>query len=513
MVSRITHKRASDFIGTDFILANKLIAKLEARNNKRNLFTKPDISLMDFVLGAWSTIEPGKEFVPNWSIEVIVQHLEQVSLGNIKRLLINVPPRHSKSIICSILWPVWEWTFNPSSQWLSVSNTSPLAIKFASKSRRLINSPWFQARWGHRFKLLKEQNAKSRYENNYEGIRFGTGITSSIIGENADRIIVDDPHDAKKVESDDVRQNILDCYDLSVSTRLNNANASIVVIGQRVHENDLFAHLIETKEFEHLFLPTYYEETNPCITSLGKVDKREKEGELLWPERFDEKVIARAKKTLQIYGFSAQHQQRPTPRTGGLFKLEDFQYIEKSKLPRMLKLHRHWDLAATASDKADYTAGVKLGIDQDNKIYVLNVVRKQLTPQKVEDLIKNTAINDTQDCSITIELEKGASGKHVTDHYKHKVLKGFAVKAQPLWGDKVTRAGAFSSEVEARNVYLVIDDWNDSYTEELCKFPKSDHKDQVDGSSGAYKAISGFINFDLDDIEESENEYNFPNAN
>lgn len=487
---KINYKTPSFWLGTNWNDVDLLVDELERKHSNSLIKREPEISLIDYIKQAWKVIEPGKQLVSNWSIEAISDHLEAVSKGEITRLIINVPPRHTKSLICSVFWPSWEWHFNPSSQWLTISYGLKLAIKFANKSRRLINSKWYKGNWGKVFKLAGDQNVKSFYENNFEGARLATAMLAAVTGENADRIVIDDPHNVQEAESETVRDAVIEAFDQAISTRLNDSKkGAIVLIAQRVHEKDLSGHLLAEGGWEHLCLPTEFDSTERCKTSIGFVDPRVEDGQLLWPERFDKQVIEKAKKTLGIYGYSAQHQQKPVPRKGGLFKEEDFRLIERSGLPMLKRRHRHWDLAATDSDTAAYTAGLLMGVDLNGRYYILDVVRDQLSPGDVETLIKHTAVSDGYDVSITLEQEKGSAGKHVTDYYRRNLLKGFDCKPQPLWGDKITRANAVAAQVEYHNVYLVESDWNQSFLAEACKFPKSTYKDQVDALSGAFREL------------------------
>ena len=130
-----------------------------------------EASLYEFVKQSWSTVEPGIPFVPSWHIELICKHLEAVSRGDIKRLLINIPPRHSKSTIVSVMWPMWEWINSPEQKFLAASYSGTLSIRDNLKARRLIQSPWYQERWGHVFQLSGDQNAKQRFEQSKTGYR------------------------------------------------------------------------------------------------------------------------------------------------------------------------------------------------------------------------------------------------------------------------------------------------------------------------------------------------------
>jgi hypothetical protein len=169
-------------------------------------------SLREFVRQAWHVVEPSTPFVPGWHIDAICDHLEAVMRGDIRNLLINVPPRHMKSLLVSVFWPAWEWIRHPERRWLYSSYGSHLSVRDSVKCRRLIESPWYRARWGHVFSLTSDQNAKMRFDNNRSGYRLSTSVSGAVTGEGGDRIVCDDPHKVDEVESDTVRKTVIDWW-------------------------------------------------------------------------------------------------------------------------------------------------------------------------------------------------------------------------------------------------------------------------------------------------------------
>ena len=203
-------------------------------------------SLSEFVEQTWPIVEPGKEFIPNWHIAAIAEHLEAVTRGEIKCLLINVPFRFMKSTLVSVMWPAWVWIRQPSHQWLCGSYAAKLAIRDNLRMRRLIESPWYRARWGERFELTSDQNQKVRFENNRNGYRIAFGMDGGVMGDGGDVVVIDDPHDRNQAHSDAERKTALTTFDEAVVTRLNRpADSAIVIIMQRLHEEDLSGHVLE----------------------------------------------------------------------------------------------------------------------------------------------------------------------------------------------------------------------------------------------------------------------------
>jgi hypothetical protein len=209
---------------------------------------------------AWVIVEPSTPFVPGWHIDCIVEHLEAVTRGQIRNLIINVPPRHMKSLLVSVFWPAWEWIRWPERRWLYASYSAQLSIRDSVKCRRLIESPWYRSRWADRFALTSDQNTKGRFDNDRSGYRIATSVGGSATGEGGDRIVCDDPNNVNEVESDSVRKATNDWFDVVMSTRVNDPKTTAkVVVMQRCHEQDLSGHLLEQGGWEHLCLPAEYE--------------------------------------------------------------------------------------------------------------------------------------------------------------------------------------------------------------------------------------------------------------
>jgi hypothetical protein len=231
--------------------------------------------LRDFVPLAWPVVEPATVFVPNWHIDAISEHLEAVSAGQIRRLIVNIPPRHMKSLMVSVFWPVWEWLEHPERRWLFASYAEALAIRDSLKCRRIIESRRYQELLAYvaatgaseAWRLTSDQNVKARFENDRTGYRMATSVGGSATGEGGDRIVIDDPHKVKEAESEAIRQGVLDWHDGTITTRFNDPKTGAeVVVMQRVHESDLTGHLLDKGGWEHLCLPA---STSRRIRSSG----------------------------------------------------------------------------------------------------------------------------------------------------------------------------------------------------------------------------------------------------
>lgn len=450
-------------------------------------------SLADYVRQAWPIVEPSTRYIHGWHIDAICEHLQAVTNGEIRNLLINVPPRYAKSLLVCVFWFTWEWTFKPETRWMFSSYSETFAIRDSLKCRRILDSPWYRQNWGNVFRLTGDQNQKSRFENDKTGFRMAAGVGGGQTGEGGDRIVVDDPIKALDAYSDLARKQVIDWWDETMSTRANAKTSARVIIMQRLHELDLAGHILERmrdggEQYEHLCLPAEYE-PKKYVTSIGWKDPRTEEGELLWPERFDAGWITDLKVALGSYGAAGQLQQQPAPAGGGLFKREWFEIVGAA--PREAQRVRYWDKAGSTATRADYSAGVLLARDGDGVFYVENVVRGQWSALSREDIIKQTAMNDDANygqITLWMEQEPGSGGLE-SAQASVRNLAGHVVKIERVTGDKVTRAMPFVAQCEARNVKMVKGDWIGTYLDELMSFPYGRHDDQVDAAAGAFNKL------------------------
>lgn len=450
--------------------------------------------LKGFTELAWPIAEGNKEFTPGRHIDMIAHHLEAVYAGELTRLLINIPPRHMKSYSCCVMGPAYDWIYRPWMQYLFISYSQFLSVRDNVRARRIIQSKWYQDRWGHRYKLAGDQSTKLRYDNTRGGYRIATSVDGSLTGEGGDIIVVDDPHNVVEAESETIRENVLTWFDEALPSRFNDPKTGVlIVIMQRVHERDLSGHII-SKElgYEHLCLPARYEHNHPFVSTL---DWRKQDGELLWPERFGEKELSTLEKSLGIYGSAGQLQQRPSPREGGMFKRKWFKFLdEHPRQEDIVKTVRAWDLAGTeksvTSPDPDYTASVKMHLLKDGTLVIPHATRFRKSPRDVEESILDQAKSDGKLVPIRIPIDAGQAGKAQHEYYV-RAFAGYILQGERESGDKAIRAMPFASQAEGGNVYLVRGEWNDGFLDELTTFPTAAHDDWVDAASGAFRAILG----------------------
>jgi len=301
-------------------------------SNSKRSWTRPPLNrlqltaekarrrLHEFVVQAWHVLEPDVPFIDGIHVHAICDHLQAITENRLRNLIINVPPGHAKSLLTTVFWPAWTWIDHPESRWLFSSYREPLATRDSVKCRRLIESDWYQVRWGDRYQLADDQNQKQRFENDRTGYRVIVPMSSGT-GERADYVVVDDPHSVDQAESDAERSSAVEWWNGSMSTRLNDfATGHKVVIQQRLNEADLTGDLLLKGGYELLCLPAEFEPDRQCSTSIGWRDSRTQPGQLLWPEKITQAHLDSLKVTLGSYRYAGQYQQRPSPTGGGMLK-------------------------------------------------------------------------------------------------------------------------------------------------------------------------------------------------
>lgn len=483
-------------------------------------------SLAEFIRQSWHIVEPSTPLVWGKHLDAICAHLEAVSAGDIKNLIICVPPGSTKSITVSVMWPAWTWATRPGVRWLTASNGADLVIRDAVACRRLIESDWYKARWGvaadeanpnSYFALTTDQNLKSWYENDRRGFRTALSVGSATTGRKGDILLVDDPDDAKKVRSEVERRNVHDWWDKAFFNRVNNHKTGRrVVIGQRLHEDDLIGHILKTGGFEALIIPEEYDPARRVTTSIGWHDWRTEEGELLRPERFGPEQITEARARLRG-DYHAVHNQNPIPDEGNQFKdewLRPYTYRDgwylmgEGERPVSVEMLRNRfltvDCAASVKETAkhdpDWTVISAWGLTPFGHLLWLGCRRLRC---EVPDIARNVGAEYVTHRASRVYVESGGLQKGVPQLCRRHQLRPGAYMNVIEWntsgkGDKLQRAHHILCTAQAGRLYLPdnvpgfpIGD----VRAELLRFtgdPKADgHDDIVDTASMAGWVIMG----------------------
>lgn len=346
------------------------------------------------------------------------------------------------------MWPAWTWIRRPSHQWLCGSYAAKLAIRDSLKMRRLVTSPWYRERWGDRFTITSDQNQKIRFENDRAGYRIAFGMESGVMGDGGDTIVVDDPHDRQGAHSDAERETTLTTFDEAVVTRLNDPEtSSIVVIMQRLHENDLSGHVLGKGGYEHLLIPMHYDPKRSKVTVIGWEDPRKNAGELMHPERFPEEIVREIEKAIGSYAAAGQLEQAPAPAEGGIFKRTWWRFYDE--LPADFDREiQSWDLSFKGNADSDFVAGQAWGKKGADCYLKPDEVYAQLDFNETCAAIIGFTQKHPRGAKL---IEDKANGPAVIASLKKKVPGIVAVNPD---GDKVARGHAVSPYIEAGNVYL-----------------------------------------------------------
>lgn len=470
--------------------------------------------LYEFVRLAWEQVEPAR-FKDNWHIGAVVEHLEAVSHEKILRLLINMPPGTSKSLLVSVLWPAWEWgpEGRTTTKWIYGSYDVNLARRDALKMRRLIEGPWFQERWGD---LLPEKAQRdsvpwtaTEYQNRHGGWRFACSPKGKVTGRHADIQVADDPNKpqealGRKAITRAELEQAWSWWTGVMATRFADLQTGRrVIMQQRVHDGDLSGHQLEDGGYEHLCLPMRYEPSRVITTSLGRKDPRTEEGELLNPERAPEAAVRRQERELGPVAAAAQLQQRPPSSGGHVFEAAWFAK-RWTHIPAHCSWLQSWDMSFKGTDGTSWVVGqvwAWLGAD----IYLVHQIRRRMGfAETLEAVIELTRMYPD---AIEKLVEAKANGPGIVDMLKSRVVGLTLVEPE---GGKEARANAVQPVVKAGNVWLPAKcRWQGAHADEDCLaiyiaemtgFPLALHDDQVDATTQALlriaRQLSGSDNFD-----------------
>jgi len=428
--------------------------------------------LIDFVPMAWPVIEPASHFLSNWHIGAVCEHLEAVTSGEIKRLIINQPPGTMKSRLVCVLWPTWVWIRDPGSRWMFASYDSGLTKRDAGAALKIFESRWFKDRWGDKVMLPKEVSV-TNYENSMGGFRFATSVGGKATGRHVDYQVFDDPIKPKELTK--VRlEECIQWWDQTMATRARDIQTfRRIGIMQRLHDKDLAGHCIE-QGYTLLKLPMRYEPNAAWIR-----DPRVEEGELLWPERFPEGETASLERTLGSIGAASQLQQRPVPEGGNIFRREWFKFwdVVPDKFDQMIQT---WDLAFKGKDDSDFVVGQVWG-RKGGEYYLVDQTRARMKFPATVDAIKAMTLKYPK--TVAKLVEDKANGPAVCDTLAKEVSGIIMVNPQ---GGKEARANAVSPLFEAGNIYLPPRErfpWVNEYMLEMESFPFGANDDQVDAST------------------------------
>lgn len=409
----------------------------------------------------------------------ICDALTRVFDGSCLRLIMNLPPRYSKTELAVINFMSWALGRCPDAEFIHTSYSTRLASSNSWKTRDLSASEEYRGVFPE-IQLRDDSQARDEWRTAAGGCVYAVGTGGSITGYGAGKlrsddrfggaIVIDDPIKPDEIRHDTARQGVIDWFQNTLESRKNAPNTPIILIMQRLHEEDLAGWLLaggNGEKWEHVNFPAIQDD-----------------GTALWSEKHDLAKLRQMQSAAPIM-FAGQYQQVPAPAEGAVFRPDEIRVVDVALVKRWV---RSWDLAASEDD-GDWTVGALVGETDGDKYTVGDIVRFQGAPDEVEKRIVKTAETDGRNVTVSLDQDPGQAGKSQVVYLTGK-LAGYKVVSAPISGDKVVRAGPFASQINVGNVSMVRAEWNRSYIHELRHFPFSKYDDQVDASSRAFSVLT-----------------------
>jgi predicted phage terminase large subunit-like protein len=483
---------------------------------------QPGLTLAEFVAAAWSIVVPEKLHW-SWHMQVVCDHLQaQLERGRFgkprcNRLVINVPPGSSKSLLQNVFAVSWMWLWDPSWSVICASANPRIVLRDSVKCRDVLASRWYQDTFKPRWRLADDQNVKGAYKTTAGGSRvsFGAG-SSKITGEHAAALFFDDLLDAAEAPTKSARDSINAWLDFAAGNRLNNLSEdTITMIAQRLHEEDPPGHVLEKGDWEHLRIDMEFGVEPECEcaacsrgqTFLGWKDPRTVVGEVLDSVRFPDEVLKSERRRLGSAGYAGQMNQAPMAAQGNIFHADWWRFYTRdnvahprpkgaTQLParlvpidfRWLAAIGSWDCSFKDLESSDLVCGgviAKVGAD----LFVLDLFWERAGFMRTCEAVKKMRADWPM--ARTILIEDKANGTAVIEVMKTQIPGVVAVEPK---GGKEARAVAGVPTVEGGNVYLPEGaPWLEDWFKEFGSFPRGKHDDAVDMLSQAIMRFTGTL--------------------
>ncbi|YBW38406.1 phage terminase large subunit [Nitrobacter sp. TKz-YC01] len=434
--------------------------------------------LCAFIHRSFLQLNASTRFLSNWHVEVLAAKLEDVRRGVCKRLIINVPPRHLKSHATSIVFPAWLLGHDPSKRIMVVTYGQDFSDKLARDFRELMRSPFYQAL----FDTRPSSEATSEYETTSGGYRLSASIGGGITGRGADIIIIDDPLKADDAQSDARRSSVNEWYDNTLRSRLNSQeDGAIIIVMQRLHADDLVAHVTEHETWDIVAIPAIAErdEVYEFQTPYGTRHILRRDGDTLHRDLISRDQLERIRRGMTEYNFSAQYQQNPQPPSGNVVKRDWLKfYVPSERPPKFEQVVQSWDTANKDTELANYSVCTTWGL-KDKRMYLLDVFRRKLDFPGLKRAVKDQI---SLHSPTIVLIEDKASGTSLIQELRSEGLS--RIQATPaVDGDKTVRLRAQTAKIEGGFVLLPKEaPWLNAYILELISFPNSKNDDQVDST-------------------------------
>src|SRR5882724_2153167 len=454
-----------------------------------------NLTLKVFVEQAWHLLEPVSPLVWNWHLSLICDYLTLIRDGQFKEkcglepegIIFNVPPRTMKSLLISVFFPIWVWTTKPSRRFMFVSYSEKLSTQHSVFRRSIIESPWYQKKWGSVFSLSRDQNVKSHYENSARGTMFSTSMQATATGMGGDILIFDDPLNPEQAISQVEREAVNLRFDTTFRSRINDPATGVkIIIMQRLHELDLTGHVLarEKIRWKHVSLPAIAQKDEIWNSPFGELLATQKEGDLLWSARLPKSFLDSQRVGMGSWAFNGQYQQTPAPLDGGIVKRQWVRFYRQ--LPEKFEfMVQSWDCTFSGGSDNDFVAG-QVWARSGGKYFMLPYrTYERLDFGPTMSAIKACHAKFPQAHAVLIEDK--ANGPAIISELQKEIAGVVAVNPE---GGKIARAQATAPLWEAGSIELPDPQvfgcsWIEDYLHNICAFPKAAHDDDMDSTSQA----------------------------
>lgn len=446
-----------------------------------------------YIRKVFHEVTGGEEFIDSWHLRVMCDTLEQCREGKIKRLVINVPPRSLKSIITTVGFSSWLLGHDPKEKVISVSYSAELSEKFARDTKLVMNSPWFQ-RVFQKTKISRDRHTAYDFTTTARGGRFSTSVEGTLTGRGGNFIIIDDPIKPTGVESENIFSKVNNWYRSTLLSRLNNKETGcIIVIMQRLHEDDLSGYLLEKEAgWHHLKIPAIAEEDETWNLSNGSIITRIK-GDVICSAQLSKTTLEQFQRSMGSVVFEGQYQQNPAPMEGAIIKTRWFKYYTQAEQPNFKRIVISWDTANKVKETSAYSACCIFGVTASKQYYLLHVYRERLELPSLFKKVKEVYEQYKKQYSISVDLliEDAASGIQIIQLLKDEGFYCIPIKPS---SDKLSRFKGAAVFVERGDVFVpkTKQSWWPEFENELRRFPNSKYKDQADSFSQVFTPYKRF---------------------
>lgn len=456
-------------------------------------------SFYHFFQFAWHTLHQ-EPLITNWAVEAMAEHLQWLHDGEIpnNKLQILVPPRSSKTILASIMYPAWKWVHRPHNLVINVAHSLKNSRENLGKFSEVVNSNWYKNHWHNKFDLTKQN--QDLIKNNIGGTYEAFSVSKKVTGSSANDIIIDDLIDINDTGSVAALNKALKYYQTGLVNRyVGHKSDSTLVINQRLGPKDISAYILEhDHDFTTLRLPMEFIPEKKCYTVKGWGDPRQKRGELLFPHRYNQEWVEKKKSSSPGNTYAVQYQQDPEEGLNNLFDDRWFKPIyDLQEEEKIVKKVRAWDMASGVGSNYDYTVGALLCLTNKGRLFVKHISRFKADMLEKKEKMRQIAQYDGKDTVICIPQDSAASGKEMAIMYQQflKIYSNYPVKIKLARQSKEARCQTFATYAKENYkndtpvCYKVDPEWTDDFLYEIKQFPNAKNDDIIDACADAFETI------------------------